>query len=99
MTCRMRLVCASLLFVAFSTSLSAQESPRSKFSVRFEENRSSFQPGEPIRIELVFDPPSGINPDAREGPFGWASAEAVLDHEDGVATPLRPLAEPFVRNE
>jgi hypothetical protein len=62
------------------------------FSIRFKEGRSTFQPGEPIRIELVFDPPAGTL-DRREGPNGWTTAQAVLDHEDGVATQaLREIA-------
>jgi hypothetical protein len=60
----------------------------SNFSIRFKDGRSVFKPGERIQVEMV-DPRGYTRP----------AAQAVLDHEDGVAQPLRPLAVPFIGQE
>jgi hypothetical protein len=61
-------------------------------SIRFVAAKTTFQPREPIEIELVFGADASTTAfDLREGPGGWRDVDVVLDHMDGVATPLRPL--------
>ncbi len=58
-------------------------------SIRFASGKSTFQPREPIEIEVVAEAGAAI--DVRESAGGWKGVDVVLDRMDGVATPLRPL--------
>jgi hypothetical protein len=75
-------------FLARHVAAVAENRYRSIFSIRFKDGRSIFKPGERIQVEMV-DP----------GGYTRPAAQAVLDHENGVSQPLRPLAVPFIGQE
>ena len=67
----------------------ARNLSRVAFEIRFKSGRTTFNPREPIEIELVFDPPSVVDDAPWEAPCrgGWALAAVVIDWLDAVATP------------
>lgn len=87
-------------FLAAHHAAVALNRPSVDFQIRFKDGRSTFNPREPITIELVFnlEPGGGVLRFMPEDPCrGWPLAEVVIDRRDGVSAPqthlCRDLAE------
>jgi hypothetical protein len=69
----------------------AGNEPGRRVTIRTKDGRTSFQPREPIEIELTITPGNGVNPDTRVTGCGFQMTEAVFDQPANVSTPLAPV--------
>lgn len=81
---------ADTFFAAHHAGIAVNQ-PRG-FEIRFKSGRTTFNPREPIEVELVFDPPDGLYEGVVTSPcVGWHLAEVVFDDQAIVAEPQRVL--------
>jgi hypothetical protein len=76
-------------FLAAHRASLALNQPRG-FEIRFKGGRTTFNPREPIEIELVFDPPDPLYDGVGAGPCrGFVLDDVIFDDMTGVAEPQR----------
>ena len=69
----------------------AGNEPGRTVTIRTKDGRTSFQPREPIEIELTITPGNGVNVDTRFSGCGFQMTEVVIDPAASVSAPLTPV--------